>query len=287
MQNNFQPEFRRKRKVKIKYKNIVIALIILLLLIFGISSCTSLLFKKSDNNDNKSQIESSQSKQSSEEESSKQSGQSSESANASSKMESSTSKTDDPAPEDILKNSAFIGDSRMKGLVLYNGLSTIKDYTSIGLNAQTALSKSFIPTAEEKTLTIEEALSTVGKLDRIYISLGINELAWPSVDGFIGEYTKLLNMVKSKQPESTIYIMAILPVTQQRSDTDASFNNSKIKIYNDELKKMSETFGVKFLDCSSAVANDKGVLPDEASEDGIHLTKPYCVKWLQYIKENP
>ena len=31
---------------------------------------------------------------------------------------------------------------------------------------------------------------------------------------------------------------------------------------------------------------DSGALPEEASTDGVHLNKEYCLKWLDYLKSH-
>lgn len=33
-----------------------------------------------------------------------------------------------------------------------------------------------------------------------------------------------------------------------------------------------------------AVVNEKGILPSDASNDGIHLNYEYCKKWMNYLK---
>lgn len=42
--------------------------------------------------------------------------------------------------------------------------------------------------------------------------------------------------------------------------------------------------GVYYIDTGAAVADDSGCLPEDAAIDGIHLKKPYCDKWLDYLK---
>ena len=41
---------------------------------------------------------------------------------------------------------------------------------------------------------------------------------------------------------------------------------------------------VYYIDTGAAVADASGCLPEEAAIDGIHLKKPYCDKWLDYLK---
>lgn len=279
---------RRKKRVKIKYKNVAIALALLVILLYAMVSCTVSIFNKDKDDKDKQKAQSSQSQSNSSDNNKDNSKIDVSNTNSKDKEASvSNSDVDKVPPEQVLSNAAFIGDSRMKGLVLYNGLTSIKDYTDIGLNVETAMSKAFIPSSDGNVVTIQQALSSAGEIERIYISLGINELGWPSIDGFIGKYTELINMVKQTQPKAKIYVLAILPVTKERSDSDATFNNTKINEVNKRIEQMAKDLGVTYLDCRSAISDQSGSLIADASTDGIHLTKAYCEKWLQFIKENP
>jgi hypothetical protein len=39
-----------------------------------------------------------------------------------------------------------------------------------------------------------------------------------------------------------------------------------------------------YLNVGESVSDKRGVLPDEASSDGIHLNKKYCIKWEEYLR---
>lgn len=299
--SNFGGKKQPKKVIRIKYKNVAIALVLLILLLVAMVSCTVSIFnKKDDKKDNKTSVTSQVDKDN--KNTSNNNGKDKDNKDKDNKdkdnkdkLEKGDGKDKQPAPkpkptippEQVLKNSAFIGDSRMQGLVLYNGLTNIKNYTNVGLNVQTAQTKAFVNTSDGNLITIQQSLSSVGDIERIYLNLGINELGWPSVEGFIGEYKELINMIKQAQPKAKIYVLAILPVTKERSDTDNIFNNAKIKQFNSGIEQMAKDLKINYLDCKSVVIDANGNLVADASTDGIHLTKEYCEKWLQFIKENP
>ena len=52
------------------------------------------------------------------------------------------------------------------------------------------------------------------------------------------------------------------------------------------IEELAADNGVKYINPASALKNSNGVLPDEASSDGIHLNKKYCKIWLTYIIDN-
>lgn len=291
-----------RKRYRIKYKNIAIALFLLVFVVLCIVSWKSLF----SNNTNKNKNETSQSSNNTNDKADKNNNNgknnkdnkndnadknNTSDKNVDKKNENTTNQVYKPESnipaEQVLSNAAFIGDSRMKGLLLYNGLTNVKDYSDVGLNVKSAFTKAFIPTPEGNKVILKDALSSSAPIERIYISFGINELGWPSLNTFIEEYSKLVNMVKELQPKSKIYVMSILPVTKSRSDKDAVFNNAKINTVNNNIENMSKKLGVTYLDCSSVVSDAEGNLVAESSTDGIHMNKEYCQKLLQFIKENP
>ena len=186
-----------------------------------------------------------------------------------------------PVDSAYFRDAAFIGDSRTEGLMLYTGLDATF-YTAKGLMVNTFFTKPVIRQGEEK-LTIPQAMEkqTFGK---VYIMLGVNELGWAYSSVFKKTYGDLIDKVRELQPGAVIYIQSILPVTREKSQADAIYNNTKIKEYNDLLLELAREKQVCYLNVQESVGLDNGALPKEASTDGIHLDKPYCLKWLDYLK---
>lgn len=63
--------------------------------------------------------------------------------------------------------------------------------------------------------TVADALRQEPQHKRVYIMLGINDLGWPSMETFTGNYSKLIDAVRSSQPNATIYVQSILPVSKR------------------------------------------------------------------------
>ena len=135
--------------------------------------------------------------------------------------------------------------------------------------------------------TIPAALSSGLQFDRIYIKTGINELGWPYPEIFVEDYRKFLQMVKSSQPQATVIVEAVLPVSYERSSTDPVINNGKIAEMNARIQQLAKEEGVRYLDCGPALVDATGYLPPEATSDGIHLNSEYCAKWLAFLQANP
>lgn len=185
--------------------------------------------------------------------------------------------------DNYFKDSLFIGDSRMRGFMLYSGVEAT-GYTESGLDVNTVLTKPFIR-YNGNHLTLQQALE-ISQFGKIYIKLGMNELGWVYTDKFISQYGTVIDKLKELQPNAIIYIEAILPVTASKDSEGTYINNKHIAEYNALISKMATEKGVNFIDASSAVSDENGFLYEEATTDGVHLNKKYCQLWYQYLLDH-
>ena len=180
---------------------------------------------------------------------------------------------------------ALIGDSRTEGLAFYCDVNNWAIMADKGLTASKALENDIVKLAKGNTFTPIEALG-YKEYKYIYIGFGMNELGWLYPEVFIDDYKTFIEEVKKVQPNAVIMVESILPVSASKSASDENINNSKITTYNGMLLDMCKEFGdVIYLDTASAVTVD-GVLPEEASTDGVHCDKNYNEKILEYIRKN-
>ena len=164
---------------------------------------------------------------------------------------------------------ALIGDSRTEGLAFYCDVNNWAIMADKGLTASKALENDIVKLANGTTVTPIEALG-YKEYKYIYIGFGMNELGWLYPEVFIDDYKTFIQEVKKVQPNAVIMVESILPVSASKSASDENINNSKITTYNGMLLDMCKEFGdVIYLDTASAVTVD-GVLPEEASTDGVH-----------------
>ena len=172
---------------------------------------------------------------------------------------------------------------RIEGLALFSGLKDTTYYASKGLTVDTIFTKPVVTQADGTSITIMQALEQ-RSFQHVYIMLGANELGWAYSNVFIERYGRVIDAIKRLQPDATIYVQSLFPVTQKRSDSDAILKNETINTYNTLIKQMAEEKNIVYLDVRQAVQTSDGILPDEASTDGVHLNKIYCQKWLEYIR---
>ena len=182
-------------------------------------------------------------------------------------------------------NVAFIGDSRTQAFLMYAGVNEAIDYTNVGLMVDTAVTKKFVKADKGEKVTILEDMAK-RNIDTVYIMLGVNELGWRYSNIFIDKYGELIDLIRQINPNCEILVQSIIPLTKTKSDNDDIYKNEKVKKYNDLLKEMAKEKNVKYIDVASVLSNNNGDLPEEASSDGVHLNKEYCIKWLDYLKKN-
>ncbi|HJD23681.1 MAG TPA: hypothetical protein H9694_05990 [Firmicutes bacterium] len=179
-------------------------------------------------------------------------------------------------------DACFIGDSRTEAFMLYAGPANATNFASKGLSISKVFSDKTV-TLDGQELTVSDALGKK-QFGKVYVMLGLNELGWAYPDIFAQRCGDLVDRIRETSPEADIFIQSILPVTAERSAQGDYINNSRILEYNTLLQELCREKQVAYLPVGDAVADADGNLPEDASSDGIHLNKTYCLKWLDYLK---
>ena len=198
-----------------------------------------------------------------------------------------TEKVDDIPKEDEEETTlidfsrcAFVGDSRIKSMEEQKITDGADFFSSVGIDIGSVKTKQVYTDKNGAKCTLLQALYEK-HYDKIYVMLGINDLGWPE-EQFCKYYEEIIKDIRENCSESEIYTMAILPMVESR--TDEVYNNKVINKFNGFIEKISSDNGCKFIDASSVVEKEDGTLPEEASNDGIHLKRAYNIKILKYLK---
>ena len=184
--------------------------------------------------------------------------------------------------KDNLEDTAFIGDSRTVGLRNSSTKPKADFFCEVGLHVDTVLTEKSFTLDNGNAGTAIDALAQK-QYKRVYINFGTNELGWPYPEVFKEKYTQLINKVREVQPNAVIYAESVLPVTASKDAEGGSVNNTNVKKFNKTIEEAAKETGIKYLDCAEAVQDKNGVLPEEASTDGVHLSQQYCLYWQNYI----
>lgn len=253
-------EERRKKQI---FKNRCIAavfcVLVLALMVFGVKSCVSGIIKNAAEK-KAAQV-------------------------TASPMPSNTPVPKDASgiAQDFFKESVFVGNSFIDGMVIYDLIDGADYFAKVGLNVKSATTDS----TDTGSRPVIEELNSTKVYKKIFMMFGENELGWPNPDIFVDEYSDLIKKAKQYQPEAKIYLLSITPVSEEvsKTSTDGTTNENVVK-YNKLIKQLAKDENVVYCDIYDAVVNDSGVLPKDAATDGIHFDSVYYKKCLIYIQEH-
>lgn len=191
----------------------------------------------------------------------------------------------EPVEMDYFSDALFIGDSRTDGLRIYSGIKGATFYCYKGLNIFD-MSKRAVVEMNGGKYTVVDALEKGPQYKKIYISLGVNELGYPGTDSFYKAFKNFLQEVKAAQPDAVIYLQNLVPVNPEicaQKKQPSYVNNDRVADFNEVFPRLAEEQQVVLLDMKSALSDDSGILPAEATVDGVHFTKAWYQKWLDYL----
>lgn len=186
---------------------------------------------------------------------------------------------------DYFSDALFIGDSRTDGLRIYSGIKGAAFYCYKGLNIFD-MSKRQVVEMNGGKYTVVEALKKGPQYKKIYISLGINELGYPGTDSFHKAFKSFLEEVKAAQPDAIIYLQNLVPVNPEvcaKKKQPSYVNNDRVADFNAVFPQLAEECQVALVDVKTALSDENGILPAEATVDGVHYTKEWYKKWLEYL----
>ncbi len=184
-------------------------------------------------------------------------------------------------------DTVFIGDSRIKGLLMYTDLSPL-DFSGEGANVDSVQTQSYIRLKDEngefETYTLAEALEYKrGSYKAVYIGLGLNELGWP-LDAFMLSLESLVETIRSVT-DVPIYLQMIMPMTQHAEDTNRfSLTNAKQRMFNQSLIRYCVRARLFRLDPISLFSLGDGTLDPKHASDGFHLLPESCLILADYYK---
>ena len=187
----------------------------------------------------------------------------------------------EPVEDSFFDDTAFVGNSLVRGLELYGGMQggdfravTSTTVVNIGMNKSVELKDGTQGTLLQKLFEKQYG--------KIYILLGINEIGFEP-DYFAELYGELLDTIAENEPDADIYIMGLSPVTRTKAE-EKVFTPERIAAYNEKLYALALERECYYVDLMDALADEEGYLQEEKSVDGVHLTRSKYVEWADYLR---
>ncbi|MBQ6895427.1 MAG: DUF4358 domain-containing protein [Clostridia bacterium] len=176
-------------------------------------------------------------------------------------------------------DAVFVGDSLTMGISYFAGFNS--EFLSIaGLSTKSLASE---PLANGKT--VYQTIAEMERLNKLYIMLGTNEMAYEKPWEFVDRYSKFIDYVRHYFPNVLIYIQSIMPVSEKRS-TNSGIKNYMVIDHNKYLVNLAAQKQCYYIDVNSHFAGEDGFLPEEAGGDGIHLSPTNYRKMADYLKSH-
>jgi lysophospholipase L1-like esterase len=119
---------------------------------------------------------------------------------------------------------------------------------------------------------------TCGKPKAVFILIGTNDLPWYEYrhdELVLGTYQEILEMIKHDTPKTKIYVQSLLP--------RATSFGKRIRLLNEQLKKLAEAEGATYIDIHSHLVGEKGELRAELNNDHLHLLAAGYKIWQETL----
>ena len=181
-------------------------------------------------------------------------------------------------------DAVFLGDSRQRDFVIFNGLPASANYSYVSIAVNTVRTKK-VAVYNGQKMSPFDAFKRNKNFKKVYLMFGINECGWPYPENFIKLYSELIDDIRAINPKAIIYVQSILPISKKVSQTSKTgTTKANIDKFNALILRMADEKGVYYLDVASVMRDAEGYLPEGAAPDGIHPDKEYCEIWLNYLR---
>lgn len=188
--------------------------------------------------------------------------------------------------EEWFADAVLIGDSRTEGMRLYSGLKAADYICYKGLTVKTVVENEPVIQAEGEKVGVLQALAEK-QYKKVYLCLGLNELGYPTDQGFVDYYTQVVDKLIELQPDADIYLQAVLPVNTEvcrQANQPSYVENQRVAAFNTIIADIAEEKQLCFVDVREALVDENGELPAELTSDGVHMRKDGYVAWYEYLK---
>lgn len=168
----------------------------------------------------------------------------------------------------FLKNSVILGDSISEGLSFYEVL----DENNV---------------VAKKGLTVYKAENEINNIvsknpEKLFIFLGNNDLFEEKLteEQFLKQYSILIDKLKEKLPNTKIYLLSILPITDKAVKENHFLNKDRILSFDVAIKSMAEKHNLEYINIIPVIRGREHLY----EQDGIHLKYDFYKYLLSYVE---
>ncbi len=191
-----------------------------------------------------------------------------------------------------LSESMFIGDSIMLGYRNYCMKSTRSGESSIVFHcvgsyaARNALapvtSQSCHPMFQGRKMNPWQQLELCPQVKRVFIMLGMNDIAVTGQDGSLKNYLLVIEKLKAVNPNLEVHIMSMTYILEGQDR--GSLSSANVMKFNEKLKTVAETSGYGYVDMATPLSDQNGHLAKQYCSDGfVHISRSGYNVWSDII----
>ena len=108
-------------------------------------------------------------------------------------------------------------------------------------------------------MSLADAVAASGA-QKVYIMLGMNDLAVYGVDGAAANMETLLKGILEKTPDAQIFVQTATPLVKAKNVETNKLNNTNMRLYNEKLSENCASNGWYLVEVSSAVQDSDCLL---------------------------
>ncbi len=183
---------------------------------------------------------------------------------------------------DYFSNACFIGDSRMEGLYFYGDLKEADFVYKPGVTVYDIMNNKLSMNGGG-SYRLTDVLAKK-QYAQIYMMVGVNELGDKNPDEYAKAYSNDIETIRQLQPDAVIFIIGMMHVTTQYSDSSDVFNNDNIDARNTAAAAIANGRDIFYLDMNECVDDGAGGVIGDYSYDGVHLKAEYYKLWTEWMK---
>lgn len=184
-----------------------------------------------------------------------------------------------PQEESYLSTCAFIGDSRIGALSLYEACKESEIAFVSALNLMRIDTMQVDGVSEKETLV--DVLDQTSKKN-IYLLFGINEIRNIYFDSFKEAYGEIIKGIQTKHPDSNVYLILNYHPDRISGMSDEEINTQLDKL-NTCVTQLAIEHKVYMLNLDEGMDSENGRINEAYVSDGLHLNRDGAKAFESFI----
>ena len=114
---------------------------------------------------------------------------------------------------------------------------------------------------------------------KLFLLIGTNDIGmdlW--TEPIARNIREIVSRVQAKSPETRVYLQAVFPTRHIPSRP-----NSLIQELNAEIRRIADELHCTYIDLYPLLLDSEGMLAEEYTLDGLHLSDKAVAKWMAYV----